>query len=52
MKKEAYLNFLKSKVEIAPETGINIEVPIIEFKDGSILKPHQRDAINRAISGG
>lgn len=25
-KKEQYIEFLKSKIEIAPETGLNIEV--------------------------
>lgn len=51
-KQEAYINFLKSKIEIAPETGLNIEVSTIKFKDGTELKPHQRDAVNWAILGG
>jgi len=51
-KKEQYIEFLKSKIEIAPETGLSYEVGEMEFLDGTILKPHQRDAINWAIKGG
>jgi len=51
-KKEQYIEFLKSKIEIAPETGLQIDVPLIAFEDGTKLKPHQRDAINWAIKGG
>lgn len=47
-----YIEFLKSKIEIAPETGLNIEVDLIDFADGTQLKPHQRDAINWALKGG
>ena len=47
-----YIDFLKQKIEIAPETGLSIEIPLMEFKDGTVLKPHQRDAINWAIKGG
>lgn len=50
--KEKYINFLKSKIEIAPESGLNIEIEQLTFKDGTILKPHQKDAINWALRGG
>lgn len=43
-----YLEFLRSKIEIAPETGF-------EVGDGEIhpaLKPHQRDAVRWALRGG
>lgn len=49
---DTYMDFLKSKIEVAPESGLNIEVGLIEFKDGTVLKPHQRDAINWALKGG
>lgn len=52
MKKEKYIEFLKSKIEIAPEQGIEVEIPLIQFEDGTKLKPHQRDGINWAIRGG
>lgn len=39
------MNFLRSKINIAPETGIEINVGNIEFLDGTFLKPHQRDAM-------
>jgi hypothetical protein len=51
-KLEQYNQFLLSKVCIAQETGLDIEIPIIKFNDGTELKPHQRDAINWAIRGG
>ncbi|MDR2584750.1 MAG: DNA methylase N-4 [Prevotellaceae bacterium] len=47
-----YIDFLKRKMSIAPSSGLNIEIPLIRFNDGSYLKPHQRDAINWAINGG
>jgi SNF2 family DNA or RNA helicase len=50
--KEKYIEFLKQKIEIAPETGFDIEVPLIKFQDGTELKPHQRDAVQWAIKGG
>lgn len=50
--REKYINFLKSKIEIAPESGLNIEIEQLTFKDGTILKPHQKDAINWALRGG
>jgi DNA modification methylase len=43
-----YIDFLKSKIDIAPETGFEIETSEIN----SVLKPHQRDAVKWAISGG
>lgn len=49
---ETYYEFLKSKIEIAPETGIDIDVGNVQFLDGTVLKPHQRDAINWALRGG
>lgn len=51
-KQESYIEFLKSKIAYTPETGLGIEVGLIEFKDGTRLKEHQRDAINWAIKGG
>ena len=50
--KEQYIDFLKSKICTAPETGLSIEIPLMDFKDGTKLKPHQRDAVNWAIKGG
>lgn len=50
--KEKYIEFLKSKIEIAPETGLSIKIPMIKFEDGTFLKPHQRDGIEWAIRGG
>ncbi len=50
--KDDYLNFLKSKLEIAPDTGINKQIDIFQFLDGTWLKPHQRDIINWNLRGG
>lgn len=50
--REQYIEFLKKKIDIAPESGLSIEVGLIDFNDGTQLKPHQRDAINWAIKGG
>lgn len=50
--KQTYQEFLRSKIEVAPDSGINVEVELVEFLDGTVLKPHQRDAINWAIKGG
>lgn len=50
--KTEYLDFLKSKMEIAPESGFDYDVGLIDFLDGTQLKPHQRDAINWALEGG
>lgn len=47
-----YTDFLISKVCIAPETGFDIELPLIKFLDGTTLKPHQRDGVVWAIKGG
>ena len=51
-KREKYIDLLQSKVEVAPTSGFDIEIPFIEFEDGTKLKPHQRDAINWCIKGG
>lgn len=50
--KKKYIEFLKTKIDIAPETGFDIDMPLAEFNDGTRLKPHQRDAIQWAIRGG
>lgn len=52
MNKTDYLNFLKEKIKIAPQTGIGFEVGDMDFLDGTKLKPHQKDAINWALAGG
>lgn len=53
-KLELYNQFLLSKVCIAPETGLEFKIQPLDcvFKDGTILKPHQIDAIEWAIRGG
>ena len=51
-KSDNYIDFLKQKVYIAPQSGLDIEIGLTKFKDGTVLKPHQRDAINWAIKGG
>ena len=43
-----YLDFLKSKVDIAPESGFTITPDDVN----PILKPHQRDAVMWAVKGG
>lgn len=43
-----YEEFLYSKVEIAKDTGFEIDISEIN----SILKPHQKDAVKWAIKGG
>lgn len=43
-----YIEFLKSKIDIAPKTGIEIS----EEEVNPILKPHQRDAVIWAVRGG
>ena len=40
-----YIEFLKSKIDIAPKTGIEIS----EKDVNPILKPHQRDAVIWAV---
>lgn len=47
-----YNEFLKQKINIAKESGFDIELPLIKFKDGTVLKPHQRDGIVWAVKGG
>jgi len=43
-----YIDFLKSKIEIAPENGFDISLDEIN----PICKPHQKDVIKWAIKGG
>lgn len=43
-----YIDFLKSKIEIAKDTGFDIDLD----KINPILKPHQRDAVRWAVKGG
>lgn len=46
--KMEYLDFLKSKIELATESGFAIDPQ----KLNPALKPHQRDAVAWAIRGG
>lgn len=46
--KESYMDFLKSKMVIAPKSGI----PINREEISDVLKPHQRDAVYWAVVGG
>lgn len=43
-----YKEFLKTKIEIAPESGFEVDVAEIN----PALKPHQRDAVIWALKGG
>ena len=43
-----YLEFLKSKIELAPESGFEVN----ENEINSALKPHQKDAVLWACRGG
>lgn len=43
-----YQEFLKNKVEIAPDTGFDIS----ENEINQVLKPHQKDAVQWAVKGG
>lgn len=43
-----YKEFLETKIEIAPESGINIDPAEVN----AVLKPHQRDAVIWALKGG
>lgn len=43
-----YKEFLQTKIEIAPESGFDID----KSKLNSALKPHQKDAVKWAIRGG
>lgn len=52
MSNNKYIEFLKSKIAVAKQTGFEIKIPLIKFLDGTVLKPHQRDAIQWAIAGG
>lgn len=45
---ESYINFLKSKIEVAPVSGFDIGADEVN----PALKPHQRDAVIWAIKGG
>ncbi len=45
---ESYINFLKSKIEVAPVSGFDIEADEVN----PALKSHQRDAVIWAIKGG
>ncbi|WP_313292608.1 DNA methyltransferase [Faecalispora jeddahensis] len=44
----SYLDFLQSKIDIAPESGFTITPDDVN----PILKPHQRDAVMWAVKGG
>lgn len=43
-----YIDFLKSKIDVAPDTGFEIADDDLN----PILKPHQRDAVRWAVRGG
>ncbi len=43
-----YMKFLESKIELAPESGIEIDPSEVN----PMLKPHQRDAVLWALKGG
>lgn len=45
---DLYLDFLKSKIEIAPESGFEVAASEVH----SALKPHQSDAVRWAVRGG
>lgn len=45
---ESYIDFLKSKIEVAPVSGFDIGADEVN----PALKPHQRDAVIWAIKGG
>lgn len=44
----SYMDFLHGKIDIAPETGLNIEPGEVN----PALKPHQRDGVLWAVKGG
>ena len=46
--KMTYKEFLETKIELAPESGINIDPAEVNW----VLKPHQRDAVVWALKGG
>lgn len=43
-----YIEFLKTKIEIARETGFDVDPAAVN----PALKPHQRDAVVWALRGG
>ena len=43
-----YEEFLRSKMELAPKSGFEIDLSEIN----PVLKPHQRDAVQWAVRGG
>lgn len=43
-----YLEFLKTKIELATESGFEIDTDLIN----PALKPHQKDAVAWALKGG
>ena len=43
-----YLEFLKSKIEVAPVSGFTVDPQELS----PVLKPHQRDAVRWAVAGG
>ena len=45
---DKYLEFLRGKVQIAPETGFDVDPNEVN----AALKPHQRDAVIWACRGG
>lgn len=45
---QAYADFLKSKIVVAPETGFDV----LPEEINPALKPHQRDAVRWALRGG
>ncbi len=47
-KKMTYLEFLKTKIELATESGFEIDTDLIN----PALKPHQKDAVAWALKGG
>ena len=43
-----YLDFLRTKIEVAPVSGFAVDPGEVS----PVLKPHQRDAVRWAIAGG
>lgn len=48
MEDKNYIDFLKSKISIAPETGFDVNISEVS----QILKPHQKDSVIWALKGG
>lgn len=44
----SYRDFLKTKVEVAPVSGFDVDISEIS----SCLKPHQKAAVQWAVKGG